>query len=770
MTHTILLLIFLCGLVGVGLAAFFLVVDFRVRGLRHVSTLLLAAVVLIFSGWNLWGYKAPTLPKDYETVKNRVVRPFRLEKATRLEVTRLGKRLVVVKQKSKWQIQKPVAFPADEDAVENLLTEIQMLDRDKVLPGPRTKAEYGFGTSPIVVRVVGATDKPVTLTIGGQDVTKAKVYLARNHDRKVLVVNSHFREAFDKDFGELRDRAALRFKMDDARKLTVKTRDGRAIHLVSKKKTWTLRVGAAPFAQRANAKTVDDLLRKLQDLRATKFLGDGKAVLSRHGLDKPERVLRIDDGQPHELRLGGACPGRREDRVVGRPGRYATAFCVRAKELNALLVKVADLRDARVIGVDETQVSSLEIQAGGKHILLKKKGIDWEVKAPKGARLKKASIDQVEQFIKDLRAQTVLSFLPPPAEGLAKLGLDKPRAILTLTTEKGRTEVLRLGAATPDKNVYAQRSGEKLVVVVPHAVAKQIRPSLLPFRDRTLLSFVRQPPDAVEITATQGPLVEHVVYEGGLWMMKKPLAIKADDDALDAMLAALSQLTAERFVAEAPRPEHGLTPPARKITVLLEKEDFSGPPPAPGARPKGKKRKKETHVLALGKDAPAGGCYGQLDGPATPVVLLKADICRDLRAHLATRRIAEFSTGEVASLSLMRGGATEHLERRTGKWARKGGPFVNETAVEGLLTSLASLRATRVVSYGLPRPVHGLTPPRFEVRIQRKDTKVKPIVLRIGAPLKESGKVVGYYAAREGRGVVYLLGQPSVDALRKAKF
>lgn len=770
MTHTILLLIFLSGLLGAALAAFFLVVDFRVRGLRHVSTLLLAAVVLIFSGWNLWGSKPPTLPKDYETVKNRVVRPFHLDKATRIEVTRLGKTLVVVKQKGKWQIQKPVAFPADEDAVENLLTEIQMLDRDKVLPGPRTKAEYGFGKTPIAVTVVGATPKPVTLTIGGQDVTKAKVYVARNDEPKVLLVNSHFREAFDKDFGELRDHAALRFKVDDARAITLTPRGGPAIHLASHKKTWTLRVGAEPFAQRANAKTVSDLLRKLGDLRATRFLGDGAAALSQHGLDKPERVLRIDDGKPHELRLGGPCPGRREDRVVGRAGRFATTFCVRAKELNALLVKVADLRDARVIGMDETQVASLEIQAGGARILLKKNGIDWEVKAPKGAKLKKASIDQVEKFIKDLRAQTVLSFQPPPAGGLDKLGLSKPRAILTVTTDKGATETLRIGAQNPDGNVYAQRSGEKLVVVVPQAVAKQIRPSLLPFRDLALLSFVRQPPDAVELRATQGPLVERVVYEGGLWMMKKPLALKADDDALDAMLAALSQLTAVRFVAEAPRPEHGLTPPARKITVLLEKEDFSGPPPAPGAPPKERKRKKETHVLALGKDAPAGGCYAQLDGPGAPVALLKADTCRDLRAHLATRRIAEFSTGEVATLALTRGGATEHLERRAGKWARKAGPFVSETAVEGFLTSLAALRSTRVVGYGAPRPEHGLATPTIRVRLHRKDAKTKPIVLRVGAPLKEGGKVVGYYAAREGRAVVYLLGQPSVDALRKAKF
>lgn len=356
----------------------------------------------------------------------------------------------------------------------------------------------------------------------------------------------------------------------------------------------------------------------------------------------------------------------------------------------------------------------------------------------------------------------MLTFLPPPAEGLAKFGLDKPRALLTLKTSGGRTETLALGAENADKNFYAQRSGEKLVVVIHREAGLRLAPSLLRFRDRNLLSFAKQPNEAVEITATTGGLSEHVVYEGGLWQMKKPVALKADPDAIENLLSVLAQFAVERFVAETPQPEHGLAQPSRTIKILLEKEDLAAK--VPGTK------KKETHTLIIGKDAPQGGCYGQFAGAGNPVFVLKAAQCRDLRAFLVTRRIVDLRTSQVTELKLTRGGGVEHLERRGTKWGRKGGPLVSTTAVEGLLTTLAAMRATRVVAYGAPGPQHGLARPTFVVEVITKEKDAKPVEIKIGAALKENNKVVGHYAVRSDRAVVYLLGLPAVQAIQKAKF
>lgn len=761
MTKAVMLTTFLLGLVGLGLGAFFAVADWRARGLRYLTTVLIAGLAIAFSGWNLWGFKPTRKPKDFETVRNRVVKDFESSKATRVTLTRLGKTTIFEKKDGKWMMVKPLPFPADHDGVENLLTEIQMLDRDKTLPGPRTKAEYGFGDNPIAITVEGSTPSPLTLTLGGQDVTGGKVYLARNGQERVLVVNRHFREAMDKDPRDLRDTKALGFKVGEVTGVTLTNEGGKPVHLTLKDKAWSLRAGNETHPQRANAKSAEELLRKLEDLRATTFLEAGPEALKNHGLETPAQSVVVEATETHTLLLGGPCPNRREDRLAGRRGAFPAAFCLRVKELQEILGRTDDLRDARVLGSEEASITAIRITAGERTLHLKKEGLMWQVVKPKDSPLKQASYDQVEAFLRDLRSQTVITFLPPPADDSAKAqyGLSAPRAVLTLELESGATETLTLGSEDADKNYYAKRSGEDLVVVLHRRTGLALSPSVLPFRDRTLLTFSKEPTEAVEITASTGAVSEQASYEGGLWRLKKPVALRADVDAMDALLSVFSQLTVERFVSESPQGEHGLATPSRTLAVTLEREDLADP-----AKPE---KKVEKHTLRLGAKDPGGGCFGQLDG--SPVFLLKAEQCRDLMAHLATRRIADISASQVTEIRLVRGGATEHLERRGLQWGRKNGPRVAADVVEGLLTNLAAMRARRVVSYGAPGPTHGLAQPSMLVELHTTGHDAKPLVLRVGAPLTEGTTVVGHYAQVEGRAVVYLLGLPEEEALRKVK-
>ncbi len=762
---TILHVVLVVALYGLTLGLFLLVVQWRARGPRYLLTVILSGVTVSLAGWQL-GYKPPRKPKAYESVKNRVVKKFEQGKATRLTLRRHGKVVTFTKKKGQWLITAPMKFPADTDGVQNLLTEIKMLDTHRTLPGPRTKAVYGLGKKAVQVVVHGATPKPLTLTLGSVDVTGARIYLAVNNDSQVLLVNKHFAEALDKDLDELRESAALPFKEKDVRAVDLTTAGGQRAHLTAVKKVWTLRLGAEQLGQRANAKTAETLVRKLKDLRATKFLGDGAAALTRHGLDKPRQTVTVDDGFQHVLVLGGPCPKRRNDRVAGRKGRYPVVFCLRAKELKDLVIRPDDLRDARLTGVAEATVKRVQLTAGARKLDLKKKDLDWDVVLPKAAKLKKASGVEVEKYIRELQAFTVLKFLPPPKEGLAQYGLDNPRAVLTLVNDNGRKEVIRLGAEDADKNYYAQRSGEQMVVVIHRSAGAMLQPTLLRFRARNLLTFRKQPTEAVRLVARTGLVTEEAVYEGGLWTLKKPDQVKVDMDALDGLLSVLAMLQAERFVSPVARPEHGLAQPTRMITVDLEVEDI-----ATGAKPgMSPKTKKQTHILKVGRDAPKGGCFGQMQKAGAPVFLLAANHCRDLRALLADRRIAELRLSQVSGFKLTRGGGTEQLERRGKHWNRKNGPRVNKINVENLITDLAQMRARRVVAYGLPKPAHGLTLPQLSVTVLLSAKGAKPIVLRIGAPVKEGNKVIGHYALRTDRKLVYLLNIKDVEVFRKAKF
>jgi len=114
------------------------------------------------------------------------------------------------------------------------------------------------------------------------------------------------------------------------------------------------------------------------------------------------------------------------------------------------------------------------------------------------------------------------------------------------------------------------------------------------------------------------------------------------------------------------------------------------------------------------------------------------------------------------------GRGTAILEKRGTKWARMNGPLVSNTAVEDLLTTVAGLRALRVVSYGAPAGF-GLDKPTLTLQLIFSQKDAKPVTIRVGDAHKEDGKVVGHHGIVEGRNVSYLLPLTSVEALLKTK-
>ena len=101
------------GLVALVIAVCFTLADWKTRGPRYLVSVALALTAVIFSGWLKWCYKPPRKPKDYELVKNRVVRDFKQKKATRLTITRSGKSVTLEKQQGKWQCAEVAARTRD---------------------------------------------------------------------------------------------------------------------------------------------------------------------------------------------------------------------------------------------------------------------------------------------------------------------------------------------------------------------------------------------------------------------------------------------------------------------------------------------------------------------------------------------------------------------------------------------------------------------------------------------------------------------------------
>jgi hypothetical protein len=265
------------------------------------------------------------------------------------------------------------------------------------------------------------------------------------------------------------------------------------------------------------------------------------------------------------------------------------------------------------------------------------------------------------------------------------------------------------------------------------------------FRSRKVLQVVRW--EVKTISVTTGGTTE--VAEKGAqdqWKLEKPLALDADAGIVDRLLAAVTDLRAEKFLAG------GVA-----FTPLTTLRLATQPPDTPAAGGDGGVRKPATHLLELGADAPGGGCLARSAGT---VMVLAKTACEDLRVRLATRKLVDLGEQTVVGVTLARGGKTETLEKRGPQWHRGAGPRIPSEQIDDLLGALRALSARAVVQYG-PDGGHGFAKPRLQATLKLDGGK--EISLVFGG--EGDG---GAFVRLKGREVTYAVAQRDVEAIEKA--
>ncbi len=735
--------------------------------MRYLSTavvLVLAATLAVYAAVE----KKPK-KKALET-RDRVFSDFESKKASLVVVERVGEKPIrLVKKGKRWLIERPVRFPADGSAVETLLTDLEMLTFSRKLPKAGKTAEYGLDKPRIVVRVEGVLPggKQAVLKVGAKDVTGRDIYVAVGQD--AFVVGKHLLDSLDKDLDGWRDKSA--FLVGEGKVLEVSwTRDGTPVHLVrdEKRDEYFLVAGDGTRLARAHRDTASDIFRRVEDLSVTRFVSSGKGSLAKAGLDKPALTITAKvDKELRKVLVGGTCVkgGKTYDSEVlaGRPGQLEAVFCLKKRDVDFIARLERRLRDIKLLASTADQLEGLEIRAGGKTLRLKRKDDGWHILEPK-LKKDKSDGDLVGKFLEDVQSFSVLAFRFPAPTQLASLGLDKPQAALVLERSDGTKEVLQVGKVE-GPHVFVRRKGEAAVLSVHKELLDYLRPDPLLFRDRQVLDFDQF--DLKRIEAISGGVKEVLERKDDAWQLIQPLEIKADEDAVDALVRQASALRARKFVARAPKPAFGLTgPSARTLRFKVQ-------PPAhlPMGDEKDKEKKEQKkpvwHEIVVGGDTPSGdGCYGMTKGGEQLVFELDKAACEDLRARLADRRLADIKPADVQAVTYQGPKGRWELERKGPDWYAKAGPKVDNTKVEGLLTTIQGLRATRIVRYGKAGPAEGAPKPYLRIVLHIKDGKT--VELLLGSEVRgPEGKAEGRAAWRADRPIVYVLPTYSVSDLEK---
>ncbi|MDP9033642.1 MAG: DUF4340 domain-containing protein [Myxococcota bacterium] len=233
-----------------------------------------------------------------------------------------------------WQVVKPVKAKAGQQAVNDLVSNLQEIKADApinlklddaVRKDKQLDAEHG-------VRVVAWKDgeKKVDEIFGKSGPAGQLVVLADKPDQ-VWAAKGYSAYLYTKDAKDFRDKEILKFDDANATQVTIVNAHG-TLSFTKGDSKWVATKDKAPLT-RFDEEKLKDMLRAFKSLNADDF-GDGKSV-PETGLDKPAARLVVqlkDNAGIHSLLVGGVANGtnrwakRPDDDTLYQIGSYTSEW------------------------------------------------------------------------------------------------------------------------------------------------------------------------------------------------------------------------------------------------------------------------------------------------------------------------------------------------------------------------------------------------------------------------------------------------------------
>jgi len=497
---------------------------------------------------------------------------------------------------------------------------------------------------------------------------------------------------------------------------------------------------AQPLQWPANEFAITRILSELQQLRpyatfTVAELTQTGQTLADYGLEKPPLTLTFKPQtvtgspapKPITLKIGDPTKVGNRLYVLSPDGK--SVHVVNRSLAESLVIRLEDLRADTLFTIPVFEVRAFRLQppppAAGVRISFNNNRCLYE--SPFTTNNVRADKKATVLAINELHKLKVKTFLNPQNTDTTRTGLTTPELQISLLGNN-RHETLLIGApleqaeakpgptatataavASPDVEYYAQMDDKAPIfkVAIPVQLLDTLRNAQETLRDThvldiepsTVTTIVLSAPNQPEVTlqrlesSTPSPATAtwQVVRHNG---ERGPQTLPADREQVARLLQKLSQLTAERFVDDAPSnaalEDFGFNRPARQIAISSAKAQTGT-----GA------------TLQIGASGTERSAYAKLLGQPyvyrvsseilhdTPVSLLayRDRLIRELPAgaQIISLKLTDLSTDTVLLETKLPLTAPTAIEAATA-------PRVSREAIEALAIQLRALRAKSFLS------------------------------------------------------------------------
>lgn len=370
--------------------------------------------------------------------RDKTVVAFDRKRVSGLDLDIEGERISLEAQaEGRWRIARPGPYKADADLVNDLLDKLESARaRDFAAESPTSLARWGLDR-PARLTIWTGKDKERASTVllfGRLDAGRKGVYVMRGGDSPVMLVGEELWKAVPKTVAALRDKVVLAYAYDKVSRVELQHARG-TVTLERDGSSWKI---TAPEALKADPGAINGLLWKIRDLRATAFLGETAADIPRY-LPKPEVTVRLwEEGakEPKTLLLGASSLKRAgQAAAVAAVEGQGPVVLVDARALEDLAKTAADLRDRSLFPAFEMKdVHRARVTAGGKRLVVERKGEDWRVLEPSRGLAREFKVSNLLLALKALRWKEMVS---PKGDEATRFGLDKPEIEVALQKADG---------------------------------------------------------------------------------------------------------------------------------------------------------------------------------------------------------------------------------------------------------------------------------------------------------------------------------------------
>jgi hypothetical protein len=577
--------------------------------MKSRTTLILVVLVVIVGIVVVWDHYRGTSTEE-AAEKGKHILSFKSDDVTRLELAHTNQTIVLEKSGDKWDIKQPLSVRADGSAVNSILSDLEFAQRDRALSEKELQganlADFGLDHPAIRVTLQGKKG-PLTLLVGRETPTKDAVYVQLQGQKQIDITPKWLVDRLNTGLDNLRSHVAVEFTSSAATRLELKSAD-RVIELAktaartNAEPRWAI---VHPLAVRADQSKVSELLTDLSDLRIQDFVSEDPKDVHTHQLDDPEREVTAWTGDAGKTLLIGPALTNDPGKVYAKLKSADSIFTVSAEQAKKFAVQINDLRDRQVLAFSQPGVRGIELVRGGEKTVLTRTNTGWNVTSPVTIAAEESRVTSFLDKLGDLHA---MQFTADVATDLDRYGLAAPITTITLLGDGTNMLAQFLIGGSGESNAVrcVKRGDEPFIYGVETNIVEWLPAGPLALRVRRLVEL--KPDQITKLTAQSAN--SHVALERGTdgkWKLTEPSQGVLDNDALNSLLDAFTQLRAVDFVRQGrdDLTEYRLDAPEFTVTAQTRDKIYS---------------------LGLGKSAEGGLQYALWSDPPLVVTVATAEL------------------------------------------------------------------------------------------------------------------------------------------------